>query len=262
MSSDLTDIERYEMKYRLMPHQVSEIREAVRPFCELDPAAKDGAYTISSLYFDTLDGRLYRETRQRKPRRFKLRVRRYDHGPYFLEVKRRLMDIVRKTRCPIPADAWPEIMEKPALWTALDFNEKKKAAYDHFVNAVLRTMAVPTTVVKYQREAWVSTSDDYGRVTFDFNIVGSSARSWQIPIGEQDACWYREDASRHFGLQGSGVVLELKCTTQVPFWMTDLVNRFGLRRTGFSKYATSVEVTRPEIRRAGISNWSDMVGGL
>ena len=261
MGSELINIERYEMKYRIMPHQVDAVRQIVRNFCTPDAAGENGIYTISSLYFDTPDQRLYRETRQRVPRRFKIRVRRYHSGPYFLEVKRRMMDIVRKTRCPIPADAWPGILENPTLWTQLDLGPAKQHAYDSFVNAVLTTMASPHTVVRYDREAWVSTSDGYGRVTFDYNIVGAAARGLEIPI-EDDQCWYREDAPRRFGLGGSGVVLELKCTTKVPLWMTDLVNRFNLRRVGFSKYATSVEVTRPEMRHAGVSNWTDVVGGF
>jgi SPX domain protein involved in polyphosphate accumulation len=261
MISDLTNIERYEMKYRLMPSQVDAVRAFVRPYCTLDPASKDGAYTISSLYFDSPDMRLYRETRDRTPRRFKLRVRRYEYGPYFLEVKRRLMDVVRKTRCPIPSSAWPEIIHDPTLWTTLNLDVDRQTSYDHFVNSVLRIMATPKTVVRYEREAWVSTSDDYGRVTFDYNIVGADARGWDIPIGD-DQCWYRQDTATQFGLQQSGVVLELKCTTTVPWWMTDLVNRFGLRRTGFSKYANAVEVTAPESSESSRLRWADMVGGV
>ena len=36
------------------------------------------------------------------------------------------------------------------------------------------------------------------------------------------------------------VVLELKFTTQVPLWMVNLVRRFGLVRSGYSKYGNSI----------------------
>ncbi|MBV72370.1 MAG: hypothetical protein CMH52_13680 [Myxococcales bacterium] len=261
MSPTMSTIERYEMKYRLMPHQVEDVRAVIKPFCRPDEAGENGCYTISSLYFDTPDQRLYRETRTRVPRRFKIRVRRYKSGPYFLEVKRRMMDIVRKTRCPIPADRWPSIIHDPREWTTLGLNPEQQLAYDTFINTVLQTMSTPNTVVRYEREAWVSTSDDYGRVTFDYNIVGAAATGMEIPIDDKQ-CWYREDAPRRFGLGGSGIVLELKSTTSVPFWMTDVVNRFNLKRMGFSKYATSVEVTRPELRHMGVSTWTDRVGGI
>ena len=261
MSVDSSTIERYEMKYRLMPHQIDDVRASIKAFCRPDKSGETGCYTISSLYFDTLDQRLYRETRTRVPRRFKIRVRRYKSGPYFLEVKRRMMDIVRKTRCPIPAESWPRIIDDPREWTTLNFSSVQRNAYDTFINTVLQTRAVPNTVVRYDREAWVSLTDDYGRVTFDSNIVGAAARGMDIPIADSD-CWYREDAPRRFGFGGSGVVLELKCTTKVPVWMTDIVNRFNLKRMGFSKYATSVEVTRPEVNHFGISTWTDRVGGF
>jgi len=38
-----------------------------------------------------------------------------------------------------------------------------------------------------------------------------------------------------------GVLLELKCTRDVPLWMVGLVRALELRRTGFSKYCSGVE---------------------
>lgn len=134
-------------------------------------------------------------------------------------------------------------------------------AYDQFVNASLKVGAAPSVIVRYDREAWVSTIDNYARVTFDQNIMGASPNGWAVTIDDA-ACWYRSDASRRFGVQGSAVVLELKCTTHVPAWMTDLVNLFNLRRSGFSKYATSVEVIQPEESYSGKSNWTDLAGGV
>jgi hypothetical protein len=44
------------------------------------------------------------------------------------------------------------------------------------------------------------------------------------------------------------MILELKCTTAVPLWMSDIVRRFNLVRTGFSKFCSTVEATLPDMR--------------
>ena len=39
------------------------------------------------------------------------------------------------------------------------------------------------------------------------------------------------------------MVLEFKCRSNVPHWMTDLIRRHDLRRKTFSKYSIGVFVT-------------------
>ena len=249
-------IQRYEMKYRISSDLVPAVRDAIRPFCIPDKAGVDGVYTISSLYLDGPRRRLYRETKQRVAHRFKLRVRRYHTGPFFLEVKGRSMDVVRKTRCAIEPKHWPDVLHDPASPGALVAAQNDSRGYQNFVNSCLTTMAQPSALVRYEREAWVSINDDYGRVTFDRHLVAAGPDGWRIAI-DDDVDWYPTDAPRRFGFGQSGVVLELKCTTQPPLWMTDIVNRFGLRRSGFSKYANAVEVTQMGMN----APWSTTLGG-
>jgi len=256
MISSTQLIQRYEMKYRISTDLVPAVRKAIRPFCRPDTAGVDGVYRICSLYLDGPDRRLYRETKQRVAHRFKLRIRRYQTGPYFLEVKGRSMDTVRKTRCAIEAEHWPHVLHNPASIGAIHAAEHDPHAYQNFVNSCLVTLAEPSALVRYEREAWVSLNDDYGRVTFDSKLVAAGPMGWTIPI-DDEVDWYPTDAPRRFGFGQSGVVLELKCTTQLPYWMTDLVNRFDLRRCGFSKYANAVEVTQMGMN----SPWSTTLGG-
>lgn len=235
-------IERYELKYRLPPDAVDAVRAVVARYCRPDEEGDGGSYTISSLYLDTADRRLYRETIDQAPRRFKLRVRRYVDGPVFLETKRRLKDVVRKSRAAVPATAWPALLHDPAVESELRLGPEVTA----FVNRILRYRAEPAVVVRYQREAWVSRLDDYGRVTFDSRLTCSAPDGWTVPIADGPQ-WVPFDAPSRFALPISGVVLELKCTAAVPSWMIDLARRFGLRREGFSKYGRALEsIERPE----------------
>ncbi len=238
------------MKYRIPGRLVAPIREAIQQVCVLDAAGErsdlpGGRYRLASLYLDSPRRRLYFETRNRAPHRAKLRVRRYDNGPYFLEIKRKSKDVIAKSRAQIPAEAWPHIMFDRRVLLDLGLSEKKREAAERFLEKCLIHFAEPATVVRYEREAWVSNVEDYARVTFDYRLCGAPPVGWKVPIEDGDAAWRPVDDPARYALSSSGVVLELKCTTAVPYWMTDLVRRFRLERSGFSKYATCLEGTDP-----------------
>jgi hypothetical protein len=251
-------IERYELKYRLPPALVAPVREAIARYCGPDEAAAGESYVISSLYLDTRNFRLYRETMEQAPRRFKLRIRRYETGPFFLETKRRLKDVIIKSRAAVPAEAWPALMLDPAVEAGLKLSPRVRNDVARFVNTVLRIDARPATVVRYRREAWVSQVDDYARVTFDHRIEGRAPEGWTVPVADGHG-WLPVDKPDRFGLPMSGVVLELKATTAVPFWMIDLARRFGLKREGFSKYGSALE-TVVGLRGAS-EGWRDIEVG-
>lgn len=251
-------IERYEMKYRVAQSAVAPIRDAVQVYCDADPANDGGRYLIASLYLDSLQRRLYRETMSRQPRRYKLRVRRYAASSYYLEIKRRIKEVVHKSRIGVPASAWPGALLDPQVGAQLDLSPAGRRDLDDFVGRCLRIGAQPATMVRYEREAWVGRNEDYARVTFDHRLVAAEPDGWAVPVLDNEARWHPVDEPRRYGLNQSGVVLELKCTAAVPRWMTDLVHRFGLKRCGFSKYATCLEhvdawrMPQVELRRSVI----------
>jgi len=122
-------------------------------------------------------------------------------------------------------------------------------AYQEFINKSLATMAEPATLVRYEREAYVSTTDDYARVTFDHNLLAAAPNGWEVEI-DNSVRWQPADTPGNFGLPFSGVVLELKCTSTVPYWMADLVNQFNLKRSGFSKYQCCLDRVEPRRLKA------------
>lgn len=245
MSNTELVIERYELKYKLTNELAPLVRQAILPYCRTDSASAGGKYLISSLYLDTPRYDFYTHNVEGEPHRFKLRIRRYTTGPIFLECKRREKDVIIKTRVAVPKEAWPDVLLSPnGLGWA-----KEQRDRDNLSDFILRMNlwgAGPLAVVRYAREAFVSEVDDYARVTFDSEICGRPANGWQIPLLEPG--WTPVDGGTRFGLAGSGVVLELKATSIVPLWMSDIVRKFNLVRTGFSKYVAVVENTIPGVR--------------
>jgi hypothetical protein len=234
---------RYEHKYVVPEELVPALRGAIRPYCELDPhgaAAPGGRYVIRSLYLDTWSRDLYRLAVDGRPSRLKLRVRVYgaadgpERGSVFLEVKRKERGLVLKARARVPAAGWVERLLGPA---PADAGPAERRFRDELAGRGLR----PTLLVRYEREAWVGTVERYARVTFDGRIACAPAPEWSLAA--PPAAWRAMDDRATLRGPPRATVLELKCERDVPGWMCRLVERFGLRKVGVSKYCRGVERT-------------------
>lgn len=245
------NLERRELKYRITPEQVAPVRALIARYCEPDRAADIGGYVLSSLYFDTPDLLCYRDYLNREPERFKMRVRRYTRPGHFLEVKARHGDVFRKTRVTLAGDLWPAAWHDPRVM-ATPAGESAQRGFNQFMSRLLLLGARPSVVIRYRREAWSSTVDDYARATFDHQLEAALPEGPEVPIDDGPR-WVPMDHSGRFGLGRAGLVLELKCERAVPRWMLDLMQRFNLYRQGFSKYAAAIETVRrlpraPQVR--------------
>ncbi len=233
-------IDRYEYKYRIPPGTLPDIRRRIRQACEPDAKGHAGSYLVATLYLDSPRRLLYRQGVDKAWKRLKLRVRRYESGPYFLEVKRRHKRLVLKSRVAIAPQWWPSILTDPTVVQRCGLSARDREHAEFFIGWYLRLHAAPVTVVRYRREAYVSRLDRYARVTVDTRLEARPALGDEIPIAD-DAGWIPLDDPATCGLPISGAILELKSTTDVPLWMTDMVRELGLRTRGFSKYARALE---------------------
>lgn len=258
-------IDRYELKFTVPKGMVAGICSFIAPYCRFDghsEASPDHRYTVNSLYLDTPRHLFLRQRLEKVEKRFNMRIRAYgDHPkpPFFLEVKHRTGDIIRKFRSRIAdedvegalrLDAEPESQEGEAGHAAMFRNLAH--AYD----------ARPQVLIQYRRMAFVSTCDEYARVTFDEALRYAPREGYSpVPIeAEMAGC----DPETLFD-EGSGVILELKCpASAVPLWMVDLVRAFELRRRGFSKFTAGMaQVFRryDPVDGAARSRWDGMGHG-
>jgi len=228
--------DRYELKYLIPEWQVDAVRRAIEPFCVLDPnsaKAPDHQYGIQSLYLDTPTRDLYRISREKRPRRWKVRVRRYDGSDtVFLEVKNKDHDMVKKPRARIPAAGWVERVHRIAGGSA-------SPAERVFCQRLERYHLVPMLMVRYSREAWLSTVDSYARVTFDRQVVCQPWADWSLDADERG--WEPIDSASSMLRVPRGVVLELKCLSAVPRWLSNVTRSAGLAKARYSKYCKGVE---------------------
>jgi len=228
--------DRYELKYLIAESRVDAVRRAIEPYCVLDPNCErmpGHEYGIQSLYLDTPNRDLFRISRERRPRRWKARVRHYDASDrVFLEIKNKDHDLIKKQRARIPFEHWAERVHQMPDMTA-------SAAERIFCQRREQYDLVPTLMVRYLREAWLSTVDSYARVTFDRRIVCQPWSDWSLDV--DGAQWLALDGSHSMLTVPTGVVLELKCLTAVPRWLSQVVQSVGLVRARYSKYCKGIE---------------------
>lgn len=253
MSATEDIIERYELKYLVPERLVPAVRDGARATSKIDRyAGPDGTYRIRSLYFDTPRLDLFAANEREQADRFKMRARVYPGSktsPVFLEVKRRVLDVILKTRAPVPAAAWRDVLAgRSGALDALSPASRQGAL--RFLGPYHRHHLVPMMLIEYEREAYVSEVDSYGRLTFDRDILVQPARGLDF---EADPGRWRAVDHRARTRTGEPVcVLELKFERRPPAWMSALVRRLDLVRYSFSKYCYGVaaELTLPELRVA------------
>lgn len=237
-------IERREYKYLIDRATVAAVREAIRPFCVLDPFAAQSpthTYCIETLYLDTDELSLFWANDHEQVDRVKVRVRRYadkPSSPIFFEVKRRINDVIAKSRGKVSPAVWRELLANPGAPIPAEVGGKDRMAVERFL-AIHRSMHLrPFTLVRYQREPWMSTVDDYARVTFDTWIQAHSLDS--LTFEPDGGRWRALDDAIMQRTLDSLVVLELKFTNHVPLWLVNITRSLGLVRGAYSKYGNSI----------------------
>ena len=244
-SSDFSlELDRYEAKYVISRSLMEPIRQFIKPYCRLDKHAQQagGNYFINTLQLDNDAYSLHLAKERGAAHRFKLRVRTYGlttgDAPVFLEIKRRYFDRIIKSRACIAYRDWaPTFFDKRAS----DFGfktVKEREAYHEFLRLYREIDAKPKIYVRYNREAYESLHDHYARVTFDTQLAYQPVQD--MYDWGQSGKFFSMDSGLLHDQRESNLILEIKCTEQVPVWMTNLVQEFDLIRVGNCKYSNAI----------------------
>jgi len=227
---------RYEMKYLVDEIRAAGIVRYIRPFLQPDRYSKlqrGGMYPIVSLYLDAPDLQLCRESLTGVKNRFKLRIRSYTDEPEyprFLEIKRRLNQVIFKSRARVADQDVPILLQARSL--PPQGYTTDEAALSQFQLYLAAIRGHPVVLVRYLRQAFEGTSEDRVRVTFDRELCYKVTDEPQVRLG--GSSW------RDHALTTGYTILEIKFTGCYPIWLTRLVREFDLEVTPISKYATSL----------------------
>jgi hypothetical protein len=233
---DPTFASRYECKYVVDVVRLDEIRAFLSPFTRPDGYAlrsSDRRYAVCSLYLDSADLLLYRQTVNSEKDRFKLRVRTYSDDPArpaFFEVKRKVTSIVHKRRIGLSRERAVALLEQRPLGPLDDLSSAARADLAYFTHHVARIEARPVLRVKYMREAYEGLGNEPARITIDTAL--RHAPTFGADLGHDSGSWRTTPMA--------GAVVEIKFTERYPFWVQEFVRAFDLRQRAVPKYVLSL----------------------
>lgn len=209
---------RKELKYVLDPLQRQAFVERLNQFLEPD-AFHD--YPIRSVYLDTSDCRLLTECIRKPAYREKLRVRMYENGQNFLEVKKKWQGVTHKAR------------------TSLEDSQLESLLSGHPVSCggeagriLQERNCQPVFSVQYHRLAWHWKQDPDLRITLDDSLL------WQDLQG----------CSRQL-LPGDHYVLEIKSAMPLPFDLARTLSELALQPASVSKAGRAFQALSLEKQR-------------
>jgi len=247
---------RHELKYVVDEARAVAIREFLRAYLRpsiYNRAGPQSGEPVISLYLDSPDLILYRQSAGGLKNRVKLRVRFYDgdwEHPAYLEVKRRVGDMILKERAMVSRESVRRMLSggpqtvssgapSPGYWpdrTDLLNGRDQGGAQQFFSHLCGAFGARGIVYVSYLREAWESSREGLVRVTVDRHILGTlydGTARLAIPARgiRAELPYFPRD----------GVVLEVKYTHGSPRWLPHLLQSFDLERRSVSKYCACVE---------------------
>lgn len=233
--------QRFEIKYQIPPELIQGLVPEFLKYTDVDPYAKnlpDGAYTISSLYYDSQGLDCYYQKLAGVKKRKKLRIRFYDaqltpQSLVFLEIKRKHDFIILKDRLALTLENCYDVLYKNQIPKNLNPDDKK--TLDEFLWTKFYNGMYPQNMVIYQRKPLISKVDPDFRVTLDYNLH-SFRSSWLT------------DRSVPLKVNPETAILEVKFNNILPAWFHQIIQRYSLSHMPFSKYCNSLEVCMPGLK--------------
>ncbi len=225
---------RFEYKYQISESKAAQVEKFIQPYlrpdryCKLQPT---GCYPIVSLYIDSPNLQLCKESLTGQKNRFKLRVRGYNDDPSypkFFEIKRRANFTVIKDRQRVKHADVERLLSLGAL--PGQYYSTEQEALKQFLFYMQSINARPFILIKYLRRAYEDTSENRVRVTFDRKLSFKMCRQASVTLNSPG--WQR--------FPTNNVILEIKFTSRFPAWLTRMVRCLELYQQSFSKYANSV----------------------
>ncbi len=227
---------RHEIKYLISESTAQMIAQFIKPYISQDPYCKlqrGGAYPIVSLYLDSDDLGLCRESMTGQKNRFKLRIRSYTDEPdypCFFEIKRRINVIIMKSRARImQRNVTPLLSGMPLPPQDYNVDEDALKQFQLYVKSI---NARPTILIRYMRQAYEGESEYRVRVTFDRELCYKVTHLPEVTLNGRG--WQR--SSLTFGK----VIMEVKFTGHYPPWLSRMVEYFDIQQQSISKYTTSI----------------------
>lgn len=223
---------RYEKKYLVSEEQLKAMLPEIEQYMDADAYSTDGKrYSIYNIYYDTENYDLIRKSMDRPYYKEKFRLRAYE--PFgdgdrrvYMEMKKKIGGVVSKRRTAAKLSDAVEFIEngvRPETKKPVEKQVLNEMEYFMSLNALKNAL-----FISYERMAFFGKEDKELRVTFDCRI---NARKERV---------FSDDTEGNVSLLEDGkYIMEVKVSDAIPYWLTELMTRHGVRKVSFSKYGTA-----------------------
>ena len=219
--TDIMIFKRYEKKYLLNKNEYEKLMSVIKGKLVPDIHGKN---TICSLYLDTPDFLLIRNSIDAISYKEKLRLRSYglpgDEKTIFFEIKKKYKKVVYKRRVSMTLEEAADYIESGEI----PFDSQIMREIDYLMKFYRQPK--PNVCILCEREAFFSEDDSEIRLTFDqnlryrFGFPNSDNINDGIPIVNDDE-----------------YILEIKTPGAMPLWLASALSECKIYPRSFSKYA-------------------------
>ena len=247
---------RKEQKYLISTQQYKTLLQRLTPYMRADKNGMDGRYTVTSLYFESPDHKIYFETKNKLKFRQKLRLRVYDEADInstsFFEVKQKHKKVVNKRRMLLPlSEAYRYLASEEENIFIQNYETSNQQVFkeiDHFRSLY---NLKPEMIVSYDRKALHGIYDEELRITFDLNLR----------CRQDDLLLENGPYGENF-IDPNLVVLEVKVNHSVPLWLTRILQDIACEQRSASKYCTSFELLKERLLPEEAYYETIIIGGM
>lgn len=227
----ITAFKRYEQKFMLNQTQYEALIPKLLKYMNFDDNCKKGKeYSILNLYYDTCDNYLIRNSLAAPYYKEKLRLRSYGvptslEDKVFLEIKKKIGGIVNKRRAVLTLQEAKDFIKLGKVPSANNYMNKQ--VIDEIKYFLSNNEVKPTAFISYKRMAYFGKDNKDFRLTFDSNITTR-----------------REDLNFEKGIFGTPLLnkgqhlMEVKISSSVPIWLSEILSELKIYKARFSKYGT------------------------
>ncbi len=239
MADAINVMKRYEIKYILNKEQTEYLVNGLKGHMEMDQYGKT---SICSLYYDTPNHRLVRESLDKPEFKEKCRLRSYGLAkpgkPVFLELKRKAYGIVYKRRIETSIDEVNKFFdEKKNIFDGTQI-EKEITYFRNYYESLK-----PTCLIIYDRVAYFEPDGDL-RLTIDYNP--------RYRLTDLDLKTSIEGKSL---LSEGSTILEIKVQDSIPIWLSNLLTNGKIYKNSFSKYGEAYKKEILNLDRKEMRNY-------
>lgn len=222
---------RYEQKYMINAKKYLMLQNTLPDYMELDAYNRQHeTYSITSLYYDTNDSQLIRNSLAKPVYKEKLRLRAYGRtqagSRVYLEIKKKFSGLVNKRRSGIKLDAACRFVETGEL---PDFEPYMNKQVLYEIEYMLKLYKLsPALLLSYDRRAYFNKGQHDLRVSFDTNILTR-----------------RTDLKLESGIYGEPLleedkwIMEIKTDRSMPVWLAHLLSEHKIYPVSCSKYGAA-----------------------